>query len=130
MWPASPQACMAAFVAALNGKDLDTALALTSDDVAFFYSNGDALWGREAIAAAIRANWASIDRDNYATHDLVWLTQTDVAAAVVYSFTWSGLSDGKEIGGRGRGTSVLRRDPGGWRVVHEHLSQGRWRPKT
>ncbi len=124
----SPAQCLAAFVAALNAKDTDGALALLTDDVAFFYSNGAALWGKAAIREAIAENWRGIDRDNYTTHDPVWLAQSDSAAVVVYSFSWSGLSDGKEIGGRGRGTTALRREAGGWRIAHEHLSQGRWRP--
>jgi ketosteroid isomerase-like protein len=125
--PATPQACMTAFVAALNAKDMDAALALLTEDAAFFYSNGSALWGKAAIREAIAANWASIDRDNYATHNPVWLAQSESAAVAVYGFSWSGLSDGKQIGGRGRGTSALRRESGGWRIAHEHLSQGRWR---
>ena len=129
MRPATPEACLADFVAALNRKDMVAAMALLTDDVAFFYSNGAALWGKDAIAEAIAVNWTLIDRDNYATHDPVWLARGDDAAAVIYSFTWSGLVDGKEIGGRGRGTTILRREPAGWRIAHEHLSQGRWKPK-
>ena len=127
MTPATPQHCMAAFVAALNRKDMEAALGLLIDDVVFFYSNGAALWGKAAIAQAIAANWQAIDRDNYTTHDHIWLAQSESAAVVVYSFSWSGLSDGKEIGGRGRGTTALRREADGWRIAHEHLSQGRWR---
>ena len=130
MTPATPQDCLAAFVAALNRKDLAAALALLTDDVVFFYSNGSALWGKTAIAEAIAANWKSIDRDNYTTHDPIWLAQSESAAVVVYSFSWSGQSGGKEIGGRGRGTSGLRREADGWRIAHEHLSQGRWRPAS
>ena len=94
----SPHACMAAFVAALIRKDIGPALALLAEDVVFFYSNGSALWGKEAFAAA-----------------------------VIYTFSWSGVADGKEIAGGGRGTRIFRREPAGWRIAHEHLSAGHWK---
>jgi ketosteroid isomerase-like protein len=120
-------ACLAAFEAALAASDLDAAMAQVADDAVFLYSNGSAHFGTAAIRAAIAANFASIKDDTYATGDHVWLAQSDVAAACTYRFTWTGTMDGKPASGRGRGTTVLRRDPAGWRIVHEHLSQGRWR---
>jgi uncharacterized protein (TIGR02246 family) len=125
----SPAQCMGGFEAALAKQDLDAALALLSDEVAFFYSNGSAHFGKEAIRAAIQANFNTIKNDTYATRDHVWLAQSDAAAACIYSFAWSGTMDGKPVSGRGRGTTVLRREPGGWRIVHEHLSAGRWKPQ-
>ena len=130
MSPTSARECLAAFEAALAKADLDSAIALLSDDAAFFYSNGSAHFGKDAIRAAIKANFDSIRDDNYATHDHVWLAQSDSAAACIYSFAWTGTMDGKPVGGRGRGTTVLRRESDGWRIVHEHLSQGRWKPRA
>ncbi len=120
---------MAAFEAAIGRRDLDAAMALLTDDVAFFYSNGSAHWGRDAIRTAIQANLDTIDRDNYTTRNHIWLAQADGAAGCIYSFSWSGLAGGKEAGGRGRGTTLFRREPEGWRIAHEHLSNGRWKPK-
>ena len=119
--------CLAAFEAALASADLDAATALLTDDAVFFYSNGSAHVGRDAIRAAIKANFDSIKDDNFATSDHIWLAQSSAAAACVYSFAWTGTMDGKKVGGRGRGTTILRHDAEGWRITHEHLSQGRWR---
>jgi ketosteroid isomerase-like protein len=126
----SPQGCMAAFIAALVRRDIGPALALLTDDVVFFYSNGTALWGKEAFAAAITANWKLVDRYNYTTLDTLWLTQSDKAAAVIYTFSWSGIAAGKDVSGSGRGTRIFRREPAGWRIAHEHLSAGQWKPAT
>lgn len=126
---ASAKECLAEFEAALSKADLDAAMALLSDDAVFLYSNGSAHFGKDAIRAAIKANFDSIKDDNYAAHEHIWLAQSDMAAACSYSFAWTGTMDGKQVGGRGRGTTVLRRDPQGWRIVHEHLSQGVWKPK-
>jgi ketosteroid isomerase-like protein len=119
--------CLAAFEAALARADLDAAMALVSDDVVFFYSNGSVHSGKSAVRAAIKANFDSIKDDTYATHDHLWLAQSDSAAACTYGFAWTGTMDGKPVGGRGRGTTILRRETDGWRIVHEHLSQGRWK---
>ena len=127
---ATARECLSAFEAALAARDLDAAMAFLSDDVAFFYSNGSAHFGKPAIRAAIQANFDTIRDDDYTTHDHVWLAEGDDAAAVLYSFAWTGKIDGAVVSGRGRGTTVLRREADGWRIVHEHLSQGRCKPKA
>lgn len=125
----SPQACMEEFVAAMIHKDMDSALALLTDDVILFYSNGSALWGKDAFRSTVTANWKLIDNYNYRTLDSVWLAQSDDAAALTYTFSWSGVAGGKDVNGGGRGTRVFRRDPMGWRIAHEHLSNGQWKPE-
>src|SRR5215475_9837458 len=87
----SPQACMESFVAALIRRDIDAALPLLTNDVALFYSNGTAVWGKDAFAAAITANWKQLDRYDYKTVEAIWLAQSDTAAAVIYTYSWSGL---------------------------------------
>src|ERR1700753_312920 len=123
----SPQACMQSFVDALIRKDIDAALPLLTDDVALFYSNGSAVWGTEAFATAIMANWKRIEEYHYTTDDSIWVAQSDTAAAVIYTFSWSGVVEGKEVKGAGRGTRVSLREPNGWRIAHEHLSTGTWK---
>jgi ketosteroid isomerase-like protein len=118
---------MQSLVAALIRKDIDAALPLLTDDVALFYSNGSAVWGTEAFATAIMANWNRIDQYQYTTDDSIWVAQSDTAAAVIYTFSWSGVVEGKEVKGGGRGTRVFRREPTGWRIAHEHLSTGMWK---
>src|SRR5580692_12116861 len=115
---ASPEDCMAAFVAALIGRDIEAALALLTDDVAFFYSNGSAAWGKAAFAAAMTASWQRVDRYSYTTDEAVWLAQSADAAAVIYAFSWSGVVDGRDVGGGGRGTRAFRREANGWRIAH------------
>jgi len=124
----SPKDCMAAFVAALIRRDIEAALALLTDDVAFFYSNGSSLWGKQAFAAATTASWRRVERHTYTTDEAVWLAESGSAAAVVYAFSWSGVVAEEDVVGGGRGTRVFRREPGGWRIAHEHLSAGDWRP--
>ena len=122
----SAKACMAAFIDALLRRDIDAALALLTEDVTFFYSNGTALWGKEAFAATMTANWKLISDYKYSTLDSIWVEEADTAAVVIYHFSWSGVAGGNNIGASGRGTRVFRNEHGGWRLAHEHLTTGDW----
>jgi ketosteroid isomerase-like protein len=123
----SPQTCTADFTGALIRRDISSAIALITDDVVFFYSNGTAIVGKDAFAAQMTASWKVVEQYRYAAGRETWLAQSDDAAAVIYSFAWSGVARGAEVSGGGRATRLLRKDPGaGWRVAHEHLSEGEW----
>lgn len=115
---------MQAFTAALISRDMAAALPLVADDAIFFYSNGTTLRGKDAFAATLTANWQRISDYKYETRDPVWILETDDAAAVVYAFSWSAKVGDNAVSGSGRATRVFRRDPSGWLLTHEHLSQG------
>jgi ketosteroid isomerase-like protein len=120
---------MADFAAALIRRDIRSALALLTDDVVFFYSNGAAIRGKDAFAATMRSSWKMIENYQYSTLESTWVTQSDASAAVIYSFAWSGAVRGQDVSGSGRGTRVFRKAPGcGWLIAHEHLSTGQWTP--
>jgi ketosteroid isomerase-like protein len=121
----SPQVCTAAFTAALVRRDMAAALALLTNDVVFFYSNGSAI-GKDVFAALMTANWKVVSDYEYSTLDSIWVTQSDSAACVIYGFAWLGMAGGAKVGGSGRGTRVLSNDGAGWRIAHEHLSAGQW----
>ena len=111
----------------MNAKDLPGTLELIADDAVYFWSNGSAMFGKAAIAEGLKANFDGIHNDTYETLDVTWLVETEETAVCVFRFQWSGEIGGKPASGQGRGASVLKRVNGEWRVVHENLSQGRWR---
>jgi ketosteroid isomerase-like protein len=111
----------------LIARDIDEALAYLTDDVVFFYSNGSVIRGKHAFAALMTASWKIVENYRYATLDSAWIGETDGAAAIIYSFEWSGRAGGNAVSGAGRGTRVLSRTPdAGWLIAHEHLSAGEW----
>lgn len=123
----SPQACAAAFTAALLRRDIGAALALLSDGVVFFYSNGTTIVGKDAFAATMTAAWSVIENYKYESDGANWLTLTDDTATVIYRFAWSGIARGADVSGAGRGTRVFAKQPdGGWALTHEHISNGQW----
>ena len=107
-------------------RDLAGTMELIADDAVYFWSNGQVMWGKAAIEAAMKANWETLQDDTYDVDQVTWLAESDEVAACVFRFKWTALADGQEVAGRGRGASVLKRIDGQWRVVHENLSQGRW----
>jgi ketosteroid isomerase-like protein len=81
--------------------------------------------GKTAIRKAIQRNFDAIKGETYRIQHLEWLASSDDVAACVYEFDWSGRMSGKPASGGGRGTTVIRRVGGRWKVAHEHLSSGR-----
>lgn len=125
----SPQICAAEFTAALIRRDIASALSLLTDDVVFFYSNGSVIPGKDAFAALMTSSWKMIENYKYESGESNWILQSDDAAAVIYSFAWSGIARGAEVSGGGRGTRLFARQAdGGWLIAHEHLSNGQWKP--
>ena len=101
---------------------------MLTNDVVFFYSNGSAIIGKDAFASLMTTSWKMVSDYEYSTVESRWITQSDAAASVIYSFAWSGTVNGAKVGGSGRGTRVLSNDGSGWRIAHEHLSAGQWEP--
>ena len=119
-----PSDFMRSYEAVLNAHDLEGTLALIADDAVFLFSNETSHLGKAAIAKAIGENFAAIRLETYGISGLRWLAETDETAACVYTYHWAGEIGGQHASGSGRGTNVLRRVDGEWRVAHEHLSRG------
>jgi ketosteroid isomerase-like protein len=123
----TPQECMTSFIDAMVRRDMGAALGLLADDAVLFYSNGAALWGKQAFESLMTANWKQVSNYKYSTLDSIWLAQSETVASVIYTFSWSGNAGDKEVSGGGRGTRVFRKEGLGWLIAHEHLSTGAWK---
>lgn len=105
-----------------NRRDIDGVMAAIADDATYWFSDGSHR-GIDAIKRAIERTFATISDETYEIQDLEWVVFTDEAAACRYRFAWSGLVRGEPRSGQGRGTNVVVRRDGSWRMLHEHLSQ-------
>ncbi|MHC1561109.1 YybH family protein [Actinomycetospora sp. C-140] len=98
--------------------DLDGLMATIADDVVSYEHAGDYA-GIDEVREVCRAGLeASPDPVHWAIPDLRVLAGGDLAVS------W-GIDEITPTGGatdRSRGTRVFRRTPGGWRMVHQHLS--------
>ena len=119
--------CMAEYEKASNGHDLTSVLSLVEEEAVYFFSDESVHRGRRAIERVLRHNFDLIQGESYSIDNVTWLAESDNVAACVYDYTWYGTIEGKAASGHGRGTSVLRRGDRDWKVVHEHLSRGKYK---
>jgi ketosteroid isomerase-like protein len=117
---------MVAYEQATNSHDIEATLSLVDDQAVYLFSDESTHVGKPAIERVLRKNFDLIKEENYAIDNLTWLVDTGEVAACVYDYSWSGLINGEPASGSGRGTTVLRRSENGWKVIHEHLSRGRF----
>jgi uncharacterized protein (TIGR02246 family) len=114
-------AFMTEYEHAANSHDIEQVLPLIADDATYWFTDGS-YRGREEIAGALERTFAAIQDEVYEIRELEWVALTEELAACRYRFCWQGVVDGRPSSGHGRGTSIVVRRDGTWRVLHEHLS--------
>lgn len=118
-----PEDVLAAYEERINRHDFDLLAPLIAADATFWFTEGS-YSGLAAIRAAVERTWAALNNDTYRLENRRWVAVGETVAACSYDFTWTTTVDGRPLTGKGRGTTVLRRDAGSWRIAHEHLSAG------
>lgn len=111
-----------AYEKAANSRDFNTVAPFIADDAAFWFTNG-VFDGKENIREAFENTWRDIQNEEYAIADVRWIATNYWMSACTYRFKSDGIVDGKRQVYEGKGTNVLRRISGSWRIVHEHLSR-------
>lgn len=97
------------------------------DENAYFRFNDGDFVGRPAIQAAFEKTWRGdpgVKKARFYLTDIQVLTVDHNTATATYTYHWEGAQGDRAFFVRGRGTRVLaRRQEGGYRIVHEHLSR-------
>ncbi len=96
------------------------------DEKAMFRFNDGDFVGRDAIRSVFEKTWRgdpTVKKARFYLSDIVVLATDHSTAAATYTYNWEGSQGGSEFTIRGRGTRVLVRQDGQWRIVHEHLSR-------
>lgn len=91
-------------------------------DTAIYWFNDGSFQGKEAIKQAFEKTWTFIQDEHYGIENIQWLVKDQQSAVCVYLFRWQGKVQEQLTQGMGRGTSVLEKVNGQWKVIHEHLS--------
>ncbi|MBK3574154.1 nuclear transport factor 2 family protein [Streptomyces sp. MBT65] len=112
---------MGAYERATNSHDIERVVPFIADEATYWFSDGS-YQGIEEIRSAIERTFATILDEVYEIRDVEWPVLTGDFAVCRYRFSWTGVIDGESRSGRGRGTNVVVRRDGGWRMLHEHLS--------
>lgn len=96
------------------------------DERAYFRFNDGDFVGRQAIQAAFEKTWRgdpTVRKARFYLSDIVVLTTDASSATATYTYHWEGSQSGREFKIQGRGTRVLLRENGKFRIIHEHLSR-------
>lgn len=104
-----------------NSHRLDRVLPMVAEDAVYWFSDGSFRGARE-IAGAVQRTFDAIEDETYEISDLEWLVLTAEHAVCRYRFRWTGLVEGRPRSGQGRGTNVIVKRDGEWKMQHEHLS--------
>ena len=115
------QTFMSVYERATNTHDIGQVVPLIWPDAVYWFSDGSHR-GIAEITAAIEATFAAIQDETYAIHDVEWVAVGAELAVCRYRFAWTGYVEGAARSGQGRGTNVVTRRRGEWRMLHEHLS--------
>ncbi|PIE14520.1 MAG: hypothetical protein CSA70_01855 [Rhodobacterales bacterium] len=106
---------------ALGTQDWNSVASLISEDAMVIFSNGSLHAGKEAIRTAYQHNFNTIKGEEYRIENVHWLAETADAAAYSFEFHWTGVIDGRQASGSGRGTAVLVCKDDRWLLVGEQL---------
>lgn len=114
-------AFMRRYEQATNRHDFGLLAPLIADDATYWFTEGS-YHGIEAIRSAIERTFATILSEVYQITDLEWIAVSAELAACRYRFRWTGVIGGQPQSGQGRGTNILTKRDGMWKMLHEHLS--------
>ncbi|MCW8375883.1 YybH family protein [Streptomyces justiciae] len=112
---------MGEYERANNSHDIERVVPFIAEDATYWFSDGS-YQGIEEIRSAIEKTFMKILDEVYEVRDLEWPVLTPDVAVCRYRFAWTGVVDGEPRSGQGRGTNVIVRRAGRWRMLHEHLS--------
>jgi uncharacterized protein (TIGR02246 family) len=108
----------ARWIAAVRAQDIDRLLSLVTDDVVFLPSSGPPIRGKEAVGDLYRSLFGQFDVEQSASTE-------EIEVAGDWAFSWgaetmtlSPRGGGQPIRLRGKGLTILRRQPdGSWRFA-------------
>ncbi|HTZ87181.1 MAG TPA: SgcJ/EcaC family oxidoreductase [Solirubrobacteraceae bacterium] len=113
----SPAELLAAFLAAVNARDIAAAVELWREDAAIVQLDGEVLRGHDAIAGALQA---MIDNRIEIDTEVSGIVEAGDVALVTGTLTLSGANgDGAEGRFTTRSSSIViyKRDAEGWRIA-------------
>ncbi len=118
----TPQDLLIEYEKRLSSQSFEKVKPLIHKDATFWFNDGSFSGIRE-IEQAFQKTFDLIKEEKYWLSSLKWISETSNSATCIYQYNWTGLIEGKQSSGNGRGTSVLKKVDGNWKIIHEHLSR-------
>lgn len=104
-----------------NSHVWDNVSLMIADDASYWFTDGS-YKGIDQIRSAIEATFLKLEDEVYSITELRWIVAEESTAVCVYRFSWRATIDGEKRSGDGRGTNILKKQQGDWKIIHEHLS--------
>jgi|GEM_PF-464292 len=111
-----------AYEKAANSRDFDQVAPFIADDASFWFTNGQ-YQGKQEVRKAFEETWENIKEEIYTISNIRWVGKNYWVSACSYNFKSDGIVNGERQVYEGKGTNVVARIKGRWRVTHEHLSK-------
>ena len=116
----SAQEHLKTYETALASQQWENIAPLMHPGICVTFNNGT-YKGIAEVEGAFRKTFDLIKDETYAISNIHWIRNDDALAVCLYNFHWSGIINGQEASGGGRGTSVLVYENGRWLILTEHL---------
>ncbi len=104
-----------------NAKKFEPLRELIDENAIYWFSDGS-YYGLKAIREAFERTWKVLKDEVYSIADITFLIQTETSAVYYYTFKSETKVKGINSIFKGRGTNVLSKIDGNWKIIHEHLS--------
>lgn len=104
-----------------NKRNFDFMISLISENAIYWFSDGSYTGLRE-IRSAFEQTWTNLPNEIYSISNINLLLSEELSAVICYNFTSTSVSNGIESTFKGRGTNILQKFDGSWKIIHEHLS--------
>ena len=117
----NPEEFVQAYEQALATQDWGYVEPLIHRDACVTFSNGTVHKGRLEVRNAFERNFSLIKDETYSITNVYWVMKGAETAIYLFDFNWTGLINGKQVSGSGRGTSVLIKEGNQWKLLVEHL---------
>lgn len=114
-------AFMQRYVAATNSHDFTHVEPLLLPDAVYWFNKNESK-GLQQIEVNFNQSWSYLPDEVYGIEDVKWLSVDKNSATCIYTYTYQGTHNGKAVQGQGRGTTILVKENGSWKIAHEHLS--------
>ncbi|MFS8159320.1 MAG: DUF4440 domain-containing protein [Candidatus Roizmanbacteria bacterium] len=109
-----------AYEKAANSRDFTKVNPLIAEKAVFTFTEG-VFEGKEAIKKAFEDTWQIIRKEKYSVTDVKWIKKGYRNAVYEYIFKSDGWVKGKRQVRKGKGTNILKRMSGSWRILKEYL---------
>lgn len=117
-----PKEVLEEYVLRLAEHEFEAVEPLISEAAVFWFNDGSHV-GIPAIRTAFEKNFAAFPLERYWVSEVRWVATGPKSATCIYRFHWTAQTPEGEVGGGGRGTTAVRLEEDGWKIVHLHLSQ-------